>query len=90
LEWFRQEFDVTPNRWLAGVDARFHVEDFFWSRWRLQGQADYVLRLARAPGPVRVSRPQFFGLVEGLKKLSGALKDGRVALLVEGKNVRRT
>jgi hypothetical protein len=90
LEWFRREFDVTPNRWLAGVDSRFHVEDFFWSRWRLQSQADYILRLARAPGPVRVSRPQFFGLVEGLKKLTGALKDGRVALLVEGKNVRQT
>jgi hypothetical protein len=90
LEWFRQEFDVTPNRWLAGVDARFHVEDFFWSRWRLQSKADYVLRMARAPGPMHVSRSQFFGLVEGLKKLSGALKDGRVALLVEGKTVRQT
>jgi hypothetical protein len=89
-EWFRREFDVAPNRWLAGVDAKFHVEGSFWSRWRLQRQADYVLRLARAPGLMRVSRPQFFALVEGLKQLTGALKDGRVALLVEGKNVRQT
>jgi hypothetical protein len=90
LEWFRQEFGITPHRWVAGVDVRFHVEDLFWSRWRLLSQADYVLRLARALGPIRVSRSQFFGLVESLKKLSGALKDGRLALLVEGKNVRLT
>jgi hypothetical protein len=90
LEWFRREFDVTPNRWLADVDAKFHVEGSFWSRWRLQSQADHVLRLARAPGLMRVSRRQFFALVEGLKKLTGAMKDGRVALLVEGKIVRQT
>jgi hypothetical protein len=88
LEWFQREFDVTPNRWLAGVDAKFHVEGFVWSRWRLQRKADYVLRTARASGPMRVSRPQFFALVESLKELTGALTDGRVALLVEGKNVR--
>jgi hypothetical protein len=29
-------------------------------------------------------------LVQGLKELTVALKDGRVALLVEGKNVRQT
>ena len=89
LEWFRLEFGVTPHRWVAGVDVKFHVEDLFWSRWRLQSQADYVLQLARALGPIRVSRSQFFGLVDGLKKMSGALKDGRLALLIDGKNVRQ-
>ena len=90
LEWFRQEFDVAPNRWQDGVDARFHVEGLFWSRWRLQSQADDVLRLACAPGRMRVSRPKFFALVQGLKELTVALKHGHVALLVEGKNVRQT
>ena len=90
LDWFRHELDVTPHRWSAGVDARFQIEGFFWSRWRLQEQADKVLRLARAAHPWRVRRLQFFALVEALKELTSALKDGRVALLVGGKNVRQS
>jgi hypothetical protein len=90
LDWFRQEFDVTPDRWRADVDARFHVEEPFWSRWSLQRRANEMLRLARSAAPVTVSRHQFFVLVETLKELSGALKDGRLALLVEGKNVRQS
>ena len=61
----------------------------FWSRWRLKRQADLVLQLARTANGARLSRHQFFVLVETLRELSAAIKDGRLALLVEGKNVRQ-
>ena len=86
VEWLRQEFGVTPG---AGIDARFHAEGFLWSRWRMQREADVVLRLARNDGVAPMSRHQFFVLVETLKELSAAAKDGRLALLVDGKNVRK-
>jgi hypothetical protein len=89
LEWFRHELDVLPNRWLAGVNARFHAEGFFWTRRRLQREADYVLRLARSTDRLRVSRHEFFVLLETLREMSVALKAGRLALHVEGKNVRQ-
>ena len=83
-EWLRQEFGITP-----GVNARFHATGFFWSRWGLQRQADLVLRFARNAGAARMSRQQFFALFESLNGLSVAANDGRLALLVDGKNVRQ-
>jgi hypothetical protein len=83
--WLQQEFGVTP-----GANARFHAEGFFWWRWRLQRQADFVLRLTRNAGAARMSRPQFFALVKTLKELSAAAKGGRLALLADGKNVRQS
>ena len=88
LQWFRQELDVTPHHWRPEVDASFHISA--WSSWALQSKADYVLRFARDAEPIRVSRHEFFRLLENLKELSGALQDGRLALLVEGKNVRQS
>ena len=88
LDWLRQEFDVTPDRWRAEVDARFSVTELFWTRGRLQNKADTVLRLARLQPP-HISRHEFYVLVESLQELSGALKQGRLALLVDGKNVRQ-
>jgi len=49
---------------------------------------DFVLHLARNAGVAPRSRKQFFALVESLKGLTAAAKDGRLALLVDGKNVR--
>lgn len=88
LQWFRHELNVTPQRWRPDVDAEFIAEGFFVFRWRLQNQADEMLRLARSTEPMRLPRSQFFRLVESLKELTAALRDGRLALLVEGKNVR--
>jgi hypothetical protein len=89
LKWFRQELEVTPHHWRAGVDARFRVAGSFLSHWRLSRRANHVLRLARFPDRRRVSRHDFFVLIETLRELSSALNDGRLALLVEGKNVRQ-
>lgn len=89
LEWFRAEFDVTPDRWQAGVQANFRAGGSFLARWRLQRQADFALRLARAADPMPVPRHQFFVLIETLKELSRAQQAGRLVLLVEGKNVRQ-
>ncbi len=90
LEWFHTELDVTPERWLAGVQAKFEAGGLLLARWRLQRQADFALSLARSAELPRVSRHQFFALVESLKELSRALQAGRLALLVEGKNVRQS
>jgi hypothetical protein len=89
LDWLRHEFDITPDRWLAGIDARFQANGGFWSRWRLKRQADFILQLARTANGARLSRHQFFVLVETLRELGAAVKDGRLALLVEGKNVKQ-
>jgi hypothetical protein len=90
LEWFRQEFDVTPDQWRGDVQAEFHVEGFFWTRWRLQRVAGAVLQVARTEAPMRMSRHAFFVLAATLRELSQARADGRLTLLVEGKNVRQS
>jgi hypothetical protein len=90
LKWFRQEFDVTPHRWHAEVNAAFQAEGFWWSRSALRRQANFVLRLARDPEKTPISRHDFFVLLETLRALTAAVQDGRLALLVEGKNVRQT
>jgi hypothetical protein len=89
LDWLQQEFDVTPDRWLTSIDAGFQATGPVWSRWRLEQQANAVLDLARSADGSRQSRHQFFVLVETLRALSAAVKDGRLALLVDGKNVRQ-
>ena len=90
LAWFRAEFDVTPERWRSDVRAEFRVKSSLWTRRRLQRRADEVLHLARSKDVRRISRHQFFVLIETLRELSGARKDWRLALLIEGKNVRQT
>jgi hypothetical protein len=89
LAWLRQEFEVMPDRWQPEVDARFAVTASFWTRGRLQRKADAVLRFVRVK-PAQVSRHGFFVLVEALQELNAAFKEGRLALLVDGKNVRHS
>ncbi len=87
LDWLRAEFDVTPDRWRAEVQAELVVDGSFWSRSKLRRQADLVLVLARAAG--NASRHDFFRLVEALRNLTAALREGRVVLLVAGQKVVR-
>ena len=86
-DWLRQEFGFTAG---AGTDARFQAVGAFWTRWRIQRQADFVLRLADNSNAEPMSRKQFFALIETMKGLCAAAKDGRLALLVDGKNVRQS
>jgi hypothetical protein len=88
-EWFQSEFAVTPDRWHTGVQAEMRAEGSLLARWRLRRNANYALSLARAGNPRRLSRHQFFMFVDLLKELSLARQAGRLALLVEGKNVRQ-
>ncbi|MSQ97107.1 MAG: hypothetical protein EXR98_21490 [Gemmataceae bacterium] len=90
LEWLRLEFDVTPERWQAGMHAEFTVQGSFWGRWTLHRQTALVLRLARGPDSMRVSRHQFFLLAEALRDLTEARHEGRLALLVGGEEVGRS
>jgi hypothetical protein len=89
-DWLHQEFAVPPNRWLAGIDARFQASGGFWARWRLQRQADSILHLARSTKCARLSRDQFLALIETLRELSTAVKDGSLALFVKGNDVSPT
>ncbi|MBI2804484.1 MAG: hypothetical protein HYX68_05805 [Planctomycetes bacterium] len=89
LEWLRVEFNVTPERWHAQIAAEFSVQGLFWPPWKLRRQAALVLRLACGNGVSGASRREFFLLVEALRDLSAAREEGRVALIVEGKNVRQ-
>ncbi len=87
--WLRAEFGVHPEQWSAGTSVAMRAAGLLWSRWNLQHQADEVLRLARSAGLVPVSGGQFSRLVETLTDLTAAHKSGRLALLVDGKNVRQ-
>jgi hypothetical protein len=87
--WLKAEFGVQPEQWPADAVAAFQASGFVWTRWPLQRQADDVLRIVRGAGLVPVSRGQFSRLVETLANLSEARVNGRLALLVDGKNVRQ-
>ncbi|MBI1831883.1 MAG: hypothetical protein HYR84_10585 [Planctomycetes bacterium] len=89
LQWFKQTLSVTPQRWHDAVDARFEVHGSFWSCWGLQSKADGVLDLATRKEPIHVDRHQFLVLLDTLRDLAEALADGRLVLLIDGKNVRQ-
>jgi len=86
--WMQAEFGVTPDALPAGSAITLQTSGFFLFRWGLQSKADGVLALARAPESLLVSRRQFAALVADLPGLSAAIASGRLALLVDGKNVR--
>ena len=86
-EWFASEFGLPATTWQPSVDASFEVEGFLWSRWRLQRHAALALKLARAEHSV--SRREFYALIDALRELTTALREGRATLHVAGKTVRQ-
>ncbi len=89
-EWFREIYGVTPDTWHDGVQAELKVTAGFWSHRQMQHNAEWVLRLACARKPTPMKRADFQRLIQALRNLSIADRDGRVVLLVDGKNVRQT
>jgi hypothetical protein len=88
-DWFQREFAISADRWQPGFDASIQGTGFFWSRWRVQGHAARVLRLANAVKPTHMSQREFRLLIEALRELTYAIRDGTAALLVNGKPVRQ-
>jgi hypothetical protein len=88
-DWFQHELDIAPEQWHASGAAEFQVLGSIWSRWRLKRQASFVLRLASAAEPTRLSRHEFFRLISALQDLGCALRDGQATLLIDGKIVRQ-
>ncbi len=90
-QWLQNAFGVTPEDWAAaGGAAEFRAAGFLGSGWGMQRRADRVLELLRAAGPTKVSRREFALLVESLPELDRAVREGRLALLLDGKEVRQT
>jgi hypothetical protein len=89
-QWLHSVFGVTPEDWAAaGAAAEFRAAGILGSGWGMQRQADHVLELLRGAGPMKVSRGDFALLVETLPALSRAAQEGRLALLLDGKEVRQ-
>ena len=89
LQWFSCELGIAPVRWLSIAQAEFRATGSIMTRVFLQGRADYVLRLAHSASPIKVAPADFAALVHALPELSRALEESRLALLLEGKEVRR-
>ena len=87
--WLQSELGFTPEQWAMSDSLQARVSGFAWMRWRLQKQVAVVLQLANATSPLTVSRSQFAALVHSLPTLSRALQDGRLTLLLNGKEVRK-
>jgi hypothetical protein len=66
------------------------VSGSIWSRWRLRRHANFLLELIHSAEPFEVSRSQFAAFVRALPVLCKAVHDGRLALLLDGKEVRKT
>lgn len=90
MDWFREIYDITPDTWHDGVQAELKVTAGFWSHRQMPHNAEWVLRLACARKPTPMKRADFQRLILALRNLSIADRDGRVVLLVDGKNVRQT
>ncbi len=88
-DWVREVFGVTPNTWHDSVKAEMRVSVNYWSS-QLQKDADWVLQLASSRPPAPMTRADFMRLMQVLRQLSVADRDGRLVLLVDGKNVRQT
>ena len=88
-DWVREVFGVTPNTWHDSVKAEMRVSVNYWSS-QLQKDADWVLQLASSRPPAPMTRADFMRLMQVLRQLSVADRDGRIVLLVDGKNVRQT
>jgi hypothetical protein len=89
VEWLRVELGVAPEALPADARDMFAAKGFFWQRWRLLRQAKFVFMQARSVATAPVPRREFFALVESLRALSAALKDGRLVLLHSQKDVRQ-
>lgn len=87
--WLQCEFGILAADWPAQAAVRLQASGGFWSRFGLQRRADEVIRIVRAGGSAPMSRRQFARLLATLTALSEAHGSGRLALLVDGKNVRQ-
>jgi len=87
LNWLAAEFGLEPEQFTSEDALTIRVAGSFWSRGWLQRQVDFVGQLACAAEPIEVSRADFNALVRALPRLSQAHRDGRLTLLLNGKEV---
>jgi hypothetical protein len=85
-QWLTAELGVSAEQCTPGV-VGIHVGGFFLTRRSLQKQADYVIELACAVEPTKISRADFIALVNSLTRLSRAHRAGRLTLLLNQKEV---
>lgn len=86
-QWFQSELGVAPERWSAGIAASFRAPGSFLSSGALLGHAEQALKIAAAAEPMSVD---LVPLIRSLPALSTALAEGRLTLLLEGKELRKT
>ena len=80
FEWFEQEFGVAP-----APGMRLKASGFVFGRGQLQRQADRVLEIARSTNSAAESRDEFYALIEAIRTLSIAVRDGELTLLADEK-----
>jgi hypothetical protein len=89
-QWLHSAFGVSPEDWAAaGGAAEFRAAGMLGSGRGMQRQADHILELLRV-GPTKISHGDFVRLVESLPELDRAAQQGRLTLLLDGKEVRQT
>ncbi len=89
-DWLRDFFAVEPESWTEGTQTEMQVSAGYWAQRQLQRDGEWILQLARGNDPPRMRRADFQRFLRALQDLAIAADDGRVVLLVDGKNVRQT
>ncbi len=87
--WLACEFGSAAEQIAQGGGVEIHAAGFFWTRNRIRRQVELVLQLAREDREAEAARGDFIALVRFLPRLSRALEDGTLTLLLDGKEVRK-
>jgi hypothetical protein len=86
--WLQREFALDTSAWTPSIRAELQVTGF-WGSGALQKHGALVLGLARLEPRLPLDRHQYAAFIAGLKDLVAALREGRITLLIDGKNVKQ-
>jgi hypothetical protein len=86
-QWLITEFKIAPEQLSSASAIAIEVSGFSFTRWWLQKHANLVVQFITATESSTVSGTQLARLIRALPRLSKAHRDGRLALLLDGKKV---